>query len=271
MAPHSEAWGEPPGLADIGKDEAHVWRARLECSAERLRELEGWLHGDELERARRFRFPLHRERFVSRRGILRLLLGRYLRIAPADVEFEYTRYGKPQLARRHGTGLRFNLSHSHDLALFVLTRGREAGVDLERIRPDLYPECDPQGFFSAREVAALRALAPARRPAAFFELWVRKEAYMKAKGMGLYLALDSFDVSLGDAEPARLLRTAPDPRDAERWTMVALHPAPQYAGALVVQGPACVLRFWDCPGTRNADTPQLARTGCGAGPDPGSP
>ena len=243
MSAYADHWGQPPIPLSIADREVHVWRARLDLPASPMDQFEKLLSYDEFVRARRFRFPVHRNRFVSRRGILRCLLGAYLQISPADVILENTEFGKPLLARRHNTNLRFNFSVSEDLALYAITRGRDIGVDLEYIKPAISHESVAEQFFAAREVAQLRAIPKGQQPAAFFDCWVRKEAYIKARGMGLSLALDSFEVSFGDAKPARLLRTIPDPEEAGRWTMVALHPEPGYAGALVVAGQAGVLRL----------------------------
>lgn len=241
------AWSPPPAHFSIDAPLIHVWRADLRATPERLAEFESLLAADEAGRARRFHFPVHRARFVARRGILRSLLGRYLDVAPADVCLEPNPYGKPELARGHGMELRFNLSSSGDLALFAFARGREVGVDLERIRPELADEAIPERFFAASEVAALRALPPDRQPAAFFDCWVRKEAYIKARGLGLSLALESFAVSLAHDAPPRLLSTAPDPEDAGRWSMVALEAGSDYAAALVAEGRQVTARCWGYP------------------------
>lgn len=247
MASNTNSWTVASGPVAIEEGEVHVWRARLDCSSARLRDLEGLLDGDERDRALRFRFAVHRDRYVSRRGTLRRLLGQYLQIPPTDIELEYTRYGKPFLAKHHGSDLRFNLSHSQGLALFVLIRGREAGIDLEHIQPDFADHAIPERFFTPREASMLRALPSDQQPEAFFELWVRKEAYVKARGMGLSLPLDSFEVPIGDGELVKLLRTEQDHGETKAWRMVALRPAPAYPAALVVEGPACALRCWIWP------------------------
>jgi 4'-phosphopantetheinyl transferase len=241
-----EEFADPPaGALPIGDAEVHVWRARLELPAAGLCGLARILDADESARAARFVFDVHRDRFIARRGILRLILARYLGVMPAGITLESSEYGKPLLAGSHRTDLRFNLSHSQDVALYAMTRGRDLGVDVERIRPGLAEDSIAERFFAAGEVAALRALPQASQPAAFFDCWTRKEAFVKAKGMGLSLALDSFEVSLGDTGPARLVRTSPDPGEAARWSMVALHPAPDYAAALVVAARSFELRCWN--------------------------
>jgi 4'-phosphopantetheinyl transferase len=241
-----EDFADPPaGALPMGDAEVHVWRARLDLAASGLCGLARVLDADERARAARFVFDVDRNRFIARRGILRLILARYLGVMPAGITLKASEYGKPSLADSHRTNLRFNLSHSHDVALYAMTRARDLGVDVEYIRPGLAEDSIAERFFAAGEVAALRALPQALQPAAFFDCWTRKEAFVKAKGMGLSLALDSFEVSLGDAGPARLVRTSPDPGEAARWTMAALHPAPNYAAALVVAARSFELRCWN--------------------------
>jgi len=247
MAADLDAWGEAPAWVCACEDEAHVWRARLDCARWQLSELEGLLSEEEVGRARRFRFATHRNRFVARRGLLRRLLGRYLQISPKEIGLEYSDYGKPSLATRHNSNLHFNLSHSHDIALFVLTLGRKAGIDVEQIQQDFSDLAIPERFFTSREATMLRGLPMSQQPEAFFELWVRKEAYVKARGMGLSLPLDSFEVPLGDGETVKLLQTEQSAAPAAPWTMRALRPAPGYAGALALEGAACTLHRWSWP------------------------
>ena len=122
-----------------------------------------------------------------------------------------------------------------------MARERELGVDIEKIRAGVEREGIAERFFSPGEVAALRAAPVEERDEAFFRCWTRKEAYVKARGGGLSIPLDSFEVTLG-RERAALSRAS----DSEGWTMAALEPAPGYAGALVVEGsvapPRCFAR-----------------------------
>jgi 4'-phosphopantetheinyl transferase len=203
------------------------------------------LSPDEVERAERFRFERHRRRFVVGRGVLRALLGRYLGVEPARISFGYGARGKPHLSGAlSGTGVRFNLAHSHEMALYVVTRGRDVGIDLEHVRP--MPDAEDIGarFFSPHEHEILCALPPGQRLGAFFDCWTRKEAYIKATGDGLARPLDEFDVSLAPGEPARLLRVAEDPAEVDRWSLQALSPDAGYAAALVVEGRGWRLACW---------------------------
>jgi 4'-phosphopantetheinyl transferase len=233
VQPHPE-WRpaeEPPTLA---AEDVHVWRISLECGDAALMQLRETLADDERQRAARFHFDKDRRHFIAGRGALRALLALYLDCPPEQVRFAYTSYGKPLLAGE--TTWRFNLAHSHGLALLAVTQGREIGVDLEHIRDNLEGEQLAQRFFSPREVAALRALPAELRREAFFHCWTRKEAYIKAVGKGLSLPLDRFDVTLRPGVPAALLATHDNPPEARRWSMRSLAPGEGYVGALVVEG-----------------------------------
>lgn len=183
------------------------------------------------------------------RGTVRVILGRYLEIAPCNVRFSYTRFGKPSIDPEDSRStLSFNVSHSHGLALLAVTRQGNVGIDLERIRRDWAYEEIAKFFFSPREIAMLWALPQEMRAEGFFNCWTRKEAYVKARGEGLSHPLDRFVVSLAPGEPAALLDVVDEPRDRERWFFQALTPAPDYAATLVVEKFAARLVCWDAQG-----------------------
>ena len=219
-------------------DEVHIWRIVLEVSNLLLSHLREILADDEQQRAERFYFEKDRRHFTAARGALRTILAGYLALRPHGVRFAYSNYGKPRLADEDNeSDLRFNLTHSHGLALLAVTRGREIGVDVEHLRDmERDGELLAERFFSPREVAVLRSLPPQLRREAFFHCWTRKEAYIKANGKGLSLPLDQFDVSLHPDEPAALLATPHDPQEAQRWSLRGLFPGEEYVGALAVEG-----------------------------------
>jgi 4'-phosphopantetheinyl transferase len=205
------------------------------------------LSADERDRAARFHFDRDRRRFMAGRGLLRLILARYLDRPPGSLRLSYGPRGKPALAESRGTPpLRFNVSHAAGLALYAVGRDRELGVDVERIAPELEAGI-AERFFSPREVAALARVPPDRRSESFFACWTRKEAYVKAKGDGLALGLDQFDVSLAPGEPAALLHVDGDPGETVRWSLLALDPGTGYAAALAVEGAGWRLSCLDWP------------------------
>jgi 4'-phosphopantetheinyl transferase len=241
----SPGWSASPPLLLLGANQVHVWCVALDQPDSRVRSLWHTLAPDEQGRAERFHFRRDREHFIIARGLLRQLIGRYLGIEAHRLRFCYNSYGKPGLAEElNPSPISFNLSHSQGLALFAFTHQRELGVDIEYVRPEVVKERIAEHFFSRQEVAVLRALPAAMQAEAFFNCWTRKEAYVKAKGEGLSLPLDQFDVSLTPGDEAALLATRGDPREASRWSLQALHPAPDYIGALALEGHRPELKCW---------------------------
>ena len=243
MTPSS--WDSPPKTLALSNNAVHVWQASLHVPTSCLRAFEDTLAADERARAERFYFQKHREHFIAGRGLLRDILSRYLDREPDQLRFCYNAYGKPSLIEETSAeGLCFNLSHSHEMALYALTRGREIGVDIEYFRPDVETEKLAKRFFSPREAAVLRTLPEHLRKEGFFNCWTRKEAYIKAEGQGMSIPLSTFDVSLTPGEPAALLRTQNHPQETSHWSLQALNPEPGYAAALAVKGHNWKLKCW---------------------------
>ena len=257
-APDDATWQPGPARPLAGWDAIDVWRADLDVEPVLIDHMRGSLSPDERARADRFRFPRDADRFVAGRGILRDILGRYVAVAPAALAFRYGPQGKPELETPAGTGVGFNVSHAGGVLLVAVGLRRSIGIDVERDRPGLDLELAAR-YFSPGELAVLRGLPDARRRRAFLDCWTRKEAYIKARGQGLSLPLDSFDVSLGPDEPARLLADRVDPGAVAGWSLRALPMPAGYAAALAAQGLGWRLRLWEWPGR-----PDAADRGVGA-------
>ena len=219
----------------------HVWRLSLDRPPERFVQL---LQADEVARANRFYFEKDRKHFVVARGFLRLLLAWYLHTEAKQLQFVYGAWGKPSLAGEFcETQLRFNMSHSHGVALYAVTEGREIGIDVEHVRADFASDDIARRFFSSHEVGVLCELPEDDRVSAFFRCWTRKEAYIKATGRGMSQPLDGFDVTLGSGDDVALLRA--EDGSHERWRLVDIAVGAGYAGALAVEKPAGNIRYWN--------------------------
>jgi 4'-phosphopantetheinyl transferase len=224
----------PEPSLKLSAGEVHVWHADLDKhAADQLRLL---LSDDEIARARRFHFAKDRNHYIVARGLLRKLLASYLGIGAAELRFAYAEKGKPSLDGSQSGAINFNLAHSQARAIYAFSLGRQIGVDLEYIREDLAGDQIAERFFSAREIAELRTVPAELRKEAFFNCWTRKEAYIKARGEGLSLPLDEFDVSLLPGEAAALLRNHKEPDEVRRWTMQSISVPEGYVAALVVEG-----------------------------------
>jgi 4'-phosphopantetheinyl transferase len=238
-------WGLPPTTPVLRNDEVHVWLAALNHTGSRARSAEHILSGEERERAARFYFQRDREHFAGARAVLRLILGRYLNMEPSQLQFSCGPHGKLVLATECGAdALCFNLSHSHELVLCAVARGRDIGVDVERVTADTNVDQIAERFFSPREIATFRLLPPEKKQKAFFTCWVRKEAYIKARGDGLAIGLDSFSVSFSPGEPAALLDAPGHSEEPSQWSLWELEPDPSYVAALAVETGHTRLRCW---------------------------
>lgn len=234
------SWTGPPLSLSLAASEVHVWRASLEQPAAVVERFRRTLEPDELDRAARFHFEKHRRHFIVGRGFMREVIGRYLQADAEALRFSYGTYGKPALASEHT--LRFNLSHSGEVALLGVTLDAELGIDVERVRPDFATGDIARRYFSRVEVADFDALPAEEQAEAFFRCWTRKEAYIKAIGKGLSQPLDAFDVTLAPGVAAALLRAQGD--DVTRWMMAEIDVGPGYAAAVIVEAPVSVIRCW---------------------------
>jgi len=194
----------------------HVWRGELDGVPADHRPLSR----DERERGARLRDERGRSRFLASRAWLRSVLAPYLAVDPGALRFAVAERGKPSIVGGGDVG--FSLSRSAGVALVAVTRGRAVGVDVERVRADLGHDRLAGQLFSPAEAAALRELTEPDRQEAFFRLWVRKEAVVKASGVGLADGVDHLDVR-GDTV-------------AGRWAVAPLDAGPGFAAAVAVDG-----------------------------------
>ncbi|MDQ6708758.1 MAG: 4'-phosphopantetheinyl transferase superfamily protein [Acidobacteriota bacterium] len=224
----------PPYDKLTGRD-VHIWPVRTPISTQGP-ELEffPFLSPDERERAARFRFEHLQRAFTVTRGALRVLLGHYLDTSPGSLHFEYGPNGKPQLA--WPVRVKFNVSHSGELAVFAFALDCELGVDIEHIRPMPDMRGIAAQYFCEEEAAELMTLPADLRERAFFLCWTRKEAYIKALGDGLSAPLNGFRVTLRPDEPARFVHLERDLDAAGKWTLHDLDSCRHYAGALAYGG-----------------------------------
>ncbi len=221
----------------LPEDEVHLWRIDLGAVAREEQRWKDILSGNERERAARFHFSRDREHFTATRALLRMILAGYIDSDPIELMFCYSQKGKPSLTPSStGSQVEFNVSHSGTMALLVFARARALGVDVEQLRDNFDHDAIARRFFSEEEQRQLGALPPSERYDGFFRCWTRKEAYIKAQGIGLSLPLHQFDVSLKPQEENALLCTRPDPSEAARWSLQEVPAAGGYVAALCVRG-----------------------------------
>ncbi|MGE0070108.1 MAG: 4'-phosphopantetheinyl transferase superfamily protein [Thiomonas sp.] len=219
--------------------DVHVWEIDLRHPPACAFDL---LDAAEQERARRFVFAVDQSRFIAAHGWTRQILGRYLKRAPQDLQFVLGPYGKPALTGHSGDAtLCFNLSHSLDKALLAVSHGVPLGVDIEAIRPDLPDSALASSLLSADEFAELAQLPPRQRTGVFFACWTRKEACMKALGLGLALEPRTLHVGMSARRQCVALKDLPGCAVSQNAAagfidLSSLQSPPGHAAALAVPG-----------------------------------
>lgn len=208
-----------------------IWFARLDKITD-IKALQVLLSSDELKRASRFKFGKHRRRFIITKGLLRQLLSRYTGIPAQKIQFAYTGKGKPEIVNH---ALQFNVSHSHELVAYVFSAQRAVGIDVEYMEKKIEILDLAQRFFAEPEYEQLKAMPEEKRNLAFFNVWTRKEAFVKAIGEGLYYPLKDFVVS-ALPEKTKLISVKGQPSLAEQWKLQQLNLKEKYAGTFAISG-----------------------------------
>ncbi len=214
-------WPAAPERIHLAQGEIHLWKIALK-SPRTSGVGRSLLSADELLRAARYHFSEDAERFIATRGAARSILARYLACDAAEVRFDTGPHGKPFVVHPF-MDLRFNISHSHELAMIAVSRGREVGVDLEWVQPDIEFEPIADYYFEPQENWSLRSMPKEQRASRFFELWTQKEARLKAEGIGL----------------------CGTPRRDADWRVQQLEVAAGYSGAVASEGEDWKLAYWE--------------------------
>jgi 4'-phosphopantetheinyl transferase len=227
---------------DIGvllPGDVHLWLTFYDEIEDQglLRTYEELLKDAEREQWRRFYFARDRRRYLVTRALVRTVLSRYAAISPSNWIFETNAYGRPDIANPEirGTGLSFNISHTQSMIVLGVTKCAAVGVDVENVRSRQVSIGIADRFFAPSEVTALAAVSSIQRQERFFEYWTFKEAYIKARGMGLSLPLDKFSFSYANDQAVEI---AIDPLladDAGRWRFWQFRPRPEYMVAVCAE------------------------------------
>ena len=234
-------WLSPPDQLKLTSNDVHLWRMNLDLSLREVNQRFHILDETEKNKANRFKFEHHKNRFIVARSTLKFILSRYLNIAPEQIKLTYNPYGKPKLLDEiNEQNLAFNLSHSQDLAIYGVTCDRLIGVDVEHLRPMPDAEQLVQRFFHPEEAKQLQSLAIIEKHKAFFQLWTAKEAYLKAIGQGISGGLEQVKISL---DPPLKYLTLPS-NDQTPWNLLSFIPHPNYLAAIAVQGNRYQINYW---------------------------
>ncbi len=239
-------WSSPEHDVSLSPSELHVWRAWLDQDDHHQSDHQSLLSHAEIDVANKFFFARDRNRYINSRGILRCILGRYLSTEPHEITIDRGEHGKP-LLEKSPYQMEFNLSHSRGLGIFVFAIGKRIGIDVEYIRPLSDYEQIAKFFLTSNEMEALCQLPEEIRLQGFYKAWTRKEAFVKALGVGIGNALHKFEVSVSPFEEPTINEIHQGIKDVSHWKLLDLEPAPSYVAALAVEASEFSLRLFDYP------------------------
>lgn len=254
-------WQSPPKNLAIKKEQIHLWRASIPIGTinnPKALSTFNFLNQEEQARALRFRFTKDQVSFTFCRGLLRTLLGRYLEKSPETIQFIYGKQNKPYLklttsSKALEKTLQFNLSHSHEKALFIFSKQTEVGIDLEKIEKEgPWPKL-AEAYFAPEEIDFLKNLPPSQQNQAGYQLWTLKEAFLKAKGIGLSQSLDSFQITWHHVKNKNLDPNTLGPLVAikskkekvSHLTLQSFTPFKNYIAGLVIAMPHATFELFD--------------------------
>jgi len=241
----SEIWDNGPASSELSENLVHIWKGRTDDSTLNVDKLHmEILSQEEKKRVSRLISAKDKRRFIVSRSLLRKSLSHYLEAAPSEVRFTYNKYGKPNIdPQYHPENIKFNLSHSENLALYAITQNREIGIDVEYIRKVDKADKIVKRFFSKEEGEFYHSQPNKKKNWAFFTLWTRKEAYSKARGMGIGLPTKEFDLQLVPPE----INHSNDIRaenKASKWSLINIEVDSDYLAALATEGYDFEISHW---------------------------
>lgn len=196
------------------------------------------LNAAEITRANRFKFAIHRHRFITARATLRAILSLYLKRSPTTIEILQSKNGKPYLK---DSALQFNLSHSHDLAIYVISNQIQIGIDIEKIRAP-YSKQVAERFLSSEELKHFLQLTAPQQLNEFYRIWTGKEALIKAQGKTLSFSLAAITLPFSGGLNKI---TFSNNYDKTVWYLENLKLFPDYQTSIVTDKMVSRYCFWE--------------------------
>lgn len=207
-----------------------IWTIPLNVPESELLQMFSVLNEEEKKSAMRFRFDKHRRRYIASHAAMRTILAKALSISAANLQFQTQKEGKPYLL---DNPLYFNLSHSEELAMLVLSDQGEVGIDIEYLNFDIDTINIPKRFFHPLECEQLEQMPAEKRPLYFYYCWTGKEAYLKAKGVGIANHLQQFSLDFQNPANIKVRFTTQELEDFKNWTVYTFRPKNNYLSTVV--------------------------------------
>lgn len=236
----------------LNLNEVHLWIADLDLHSDNYVNYKKLLNADEAGKESKFATEKLRRFYTISRGILRKILQQYLHQKNEEIDFFYGKNGKPFLINNPHK-LQFNVSHSQKLMIYGISTETEIGVDIEYFQPEIFKSELLEYVLSHSEKEAFNTLGEYERPLAFYYAWTRKEAFLKAQGVGLSKPLESVEVSFKPSERPRIVSIDGDKELAKQWSVYSIMNIEEYVGAIVAQVPSLNLKIFHWPKENSCD------------------
>jgi 4'-phosphopantetheinyl transferase len=213
--------------------QVHIWQTNLKTLSIYSKDILNTLSPDEIKRADNLRFTRDREHFIVRRYLLRLILSKYCNCQPREIMFRYNSFKKPFICIPEFKEIKFNMSYSNDLMLVGLSRQKDIGIDIEKVREMRDLENIAVENFSLQELKYRDSKLD--KTNTFFKIWTRKEAFIKAKGKGIYQPLKSFCIDINSSGSYEHLVIFNHPFESKRWRTSELNTSDSYIASMAIK------------------------------------
>jgi 4'-phosphopantetheinyl transferase len=227
---------------EIEENQVHIWQAHIKTDSAYYKDISKSLSPDELERANNFRFPKDRERFIIRRYQLRLILSKYCGCQPFELIFGYNSCKKPFIRSPEFKEVKFNMSCSGDLMLVGLCNQNEIGIDIEKVCEITDLDNIASENFSLPELKYLNATLD--RTNAFYKIWTRKEAFIKAIGKGMYYPLKSFCVEVNSSGSCEHLVIFNHLTESKLWRTAEINTSDSYIASMAIKSDRFLINYF---------------------------
>jgi 4'-phosphopantetheinyl transferase len=232
----------------MGKNTAHIYLASLDLTHPQIKTLFKLLSPEEKNSAKRYHFEHDRVLYIARHGILRTLLGNYIKCEPDQIQFTTNTYGKPYLKHMdHNKQYYFNISYSNNMGVFAFTADQEVGIDIEFVKniPEMNSIVD--NYLSSKEKNKFKKLSKIQRENLFYEYWTRKEALVKGIGMGLKYPIDRIDLNLQNVQTAVIDNRHTNSESKQIWSIYKLNLPQGFIGALALRNQIDSIQYYNYP------------------------
>jgi 4'-phosphopantetheinyl transferase len=217
----------------VDDHQVHVWQADLNSFHGFPEDISDHLSPYEIERANNLKFKIDQEHFILRHYLLRLILSKYYNCQPREIRFKYNSFKKPFVESKRSNEIKFNMSSSDDFIIIGLCRNKDIGIDIEKVRQTDNFELIALDNFSNPELEYLNNESD--KTTAFFNIWTRKEAFIKAVGTGIYFPLKSFSVDIDASGNSENLKILNHHAESKLWRTMNLKTRDCYTAALAIK------------------------------------